>query len=394
MLSRRLGQAAMWLRGIAILAAFFYPVWTLHVHVFAQRIEEAPLSLAASFLTVQAGAILLQLLASCAFKWAVDLREGRSRRARPRILRELAAHVAGDDRRAALRKLERRYATDFDRSMERFLSLVTGESRERLTVLASELRLVSRWERRARYANDREQRRAVECLGLLAGARGGKALRRLARRSTPLVEAAACRMLARSADQRGAEQVFSLIVGKGYLVRVLLAGEMRRHALDLCDSALPIEAASVDTRRLTAALELAESWRMALRLPFLAEMMQHPSPEVRARALRLAPLAAGGQDVEPYILAALDEDSELVKAAALSVTASLRAPSLLPLLERFATGDSGELARLACAALRGFGPEGVGILRKLLLYGDARSAARAAEALASGSGPALGLEPA
>jgi HEAT repeat protein len=129
---------------------------------------------------------------------------------------------------------------------------------------------------------------------------------------------------------------------------------------------------------------------MALRLPFLAEMMQHPSQEVRARALRLAPLAAEGQDVEPYILAALEADSEVVQAAALSVTASLRTPSLLPLLERFATGDSGELARLACAALRGFGPDGAEILRRLLLYGDPRSAARAAEALASG----FGLEPA
>lgn len=392
MIRRRLIQAGMWLRAVVILVSFFYPVWVLHVEYFSHRWKELPLSLAASFLTVQVAVILCQLLTSCALTRAALGRERRSRRVRPRLLKELAAYAAGGGRLVPLRALERRFPADFDRALERLLSLVSGEGRAQLTRLAEDLRLVRRWERWARHAPERERRHAVECLGLLAGEHGGRALRRLARRSTPLVEAAACRVLARSSRQADAVWVFALIVGKPYLVRVLLAGEMRRHAQDLCQTALPAEAASGDAARLLAALELAESWRKALRLPFLEELMRHPSAAVRARALRLAPLAAEGQDVARYVCRALESDSEQVQAAALSAAASFRTPSLLPLLERLAGGESGELARLACAALARFGPDGLQVLRRLLLEGGARAAARAAEALAEAANPTLSLE--
>lgn len=387
-------QAGMWFRAAVILASFFYPVWFLHVEYFSHRWQERPLSLAASFLTVQAAVILCQLLTSCALKRVALAREMRSRRVRPHLLKELAAYAAGDGQLAGIRTLERRYPADFDRTLERLLSLVSGEGRERLTALAEQLRLVRRWERWARRAPERERRHALECLGLLAGEYGGPALRRLARRSTPLVEASACRLLARSPRQEDAAWVFSLIVGKPYLVRVLLAGEMRRHARDLCQTALPAEAASGDTTRLLAALELAESWRKALRLPFLEQLMRHPSAAVRARALRLTPFAAEGQDVERYVRRALESDSEQVQAAALSAAAAFRAPSLLPLIERLASGGSGELARLACTALAHCGPDGAEILRRLLLEGGALPAARAAEALSAAAGPSPGLEPA
>lgn len=384
----------MWFRAAIILVSFFYPVWFLHVEFFSHRWKELPLSLAASFLTVQAAVILCQLLTSCALKRAALAREVRSRRLRPRLLKELAACAAGDVRLASLRALERRYPAEFDRALERLLSLVSGEGRARLTALAEQLRLVRRWERWARRAPERERRRALECLGLLAGEYGGEALRRLARQSAPLVEASACRLLARSPRPEDAAWVFSLIVGKPYLVRVLLAGEMRRHARDLCQTALPAEAASGDTARLLAALELAESWRKTLRLPFLGQLMRHPSAAVRARALRLAPFAAEGQQVERYVRRALESDSEQVQAAALSAAAAFRAPSLLPLIERLARGGSGELAHLACAALARFGPDGAAVLRRLLLEGGPLPAARAAEALAAAASPSLHLEPA
>jgi hypothetical protein len=382
----------MLLEGTAIIACFLGPVWILHVNVVSRHVAETPLSIALSFLAVQAFVILLQLLASCGLKWSREVREERSLVAIPRIQGELAIHAAGDDRAAELRHLERRYPHDFDRCMASFLSLVDGQEKEILSKLARDLMLVQRWERRAHAGNDDDRKLAVECLGLLAGWRGEDALWRLARNSTPLVEAAACRLLARSGEAESATQLFEIAVGKPYLVRVLLAGELKRHARTLCEHALPAEFVRGDERRITATLEMAASWRTALRLPEWPALMSKPSPALRASALRLVPLNVAVQEVEPYIVEALEDEDVQVREAALIAVCQLRIGSTLPLLAYIAAGESGELARLACLALSRLGPEGVECLRTILLEGDPRAAARAAESLAAQIQPALSLE--
>jgi hypothetical protein len=232
----------------------------------------------------------------------------------------------------------------------------------------------------------------VDCLGLLAGGRGEDALWRLAQRSTPLVEAAACRLLARSADPESAVRLFGIALGKPYLVRVLLAGELRHHAPTLCEKTIPAEVAGADERRIVAALELAGSWHNALHLPDWPVLMTHPSPAVRAAALRVTPLNLDVQDVEPYVLEALQSDNIHLREAGLTAVCQLRIGSTLPLLAHVASGESGELARLACQALSRLEPEGIECLRTILLEGPPRAAARAAETLAERLRPSLSLE--
>ena len=375
--------AVMLLEGAGIIAAFLYPVWVLHERVVSRHVPETPLSLAIAFLVVQATVVMLQLLASCTLKWGREARAAQSEVAVPRIQQELAVHAAGEDRTEALRTLEQRYPRDFDASMESFLALVDGREKEVLSRLAWDLRLVSRWEKRARRGSEREQKLAVECLGLLAGQQSEEALWRLAGRSTPTMEATACRMLARSEAQEDAERLFGLAVSKPYLVRVLLAGNLRRHALTLSINAIPEAISGADEQRTLAALEMAASWRSALRLPDLPVLLNHGSTAVRAAALRVAPLNTAGASPEPYIVAALESDDLAVREAALAAVCQLRIGSTLPLLAHVASGESGELARLACLALSRLEPEGVDCLRTILLEGNPRAAACAAEYLSA-----------
>jgi len=74
-----------------------------------------------------------------------------------------------------------------------------------------------------------------------------------------------------------------------------------------------------------------------------------------------------------------------------TTASSLRLAASLPMLARCAREATGELARLACAALGRMGPDGCKVLEGMTLGEDPMQAARAAEGLAAAR---VGWEPA
>jgi len=133
-------------------------------------------------------------------------------------------------------------------------------------------------------------------------------------------------------------------------------------------------------------LNILEAWRRPLPPESMAALIEHHDPRARSSAIRLAPFSVPGAAAERWTLDALQSEDDLIRKAGLTAAAQLRLASAVPLIERCAESANFDLAELACITLSRVGPQGRGLLEKMLTTGLAHQAAFAAQAL---SGAAL-----
>jgi HEAT repeat protein len=388
----RVARVVVLVKVAIVQAAIVILVIGVHQRYFAARYKELPLSLAVSFLAVQAGLIFTQLLVSTAVKHRAAASGRDSDEVRPTIRRYLAEHVAGEDHRRVLLTLSLWHRSDVQRCLTEFLGAVEGVSRVRLQELAVRLGLPWMWAKLARFGATSQRREAAYRLGLLGVPEYRKPLLSLLEDHSPHVQAAACRGLLAIGDPEDIRRVMGFVLDAPLLVRAVLVTELGRHQAE-ARAAVVAALRSLVERRMVAALDLAAAWRIPLPLAVLAPALVHASATVRAAAVGMLPLLGVNQEVELWLFAGLVDPEAKVRSAAMSASRRVKLISAIPAIEAMLHGPDRSTARECCLALAAMGPEGWGVLEQLVRHGDPQLAADALSALSAAQvGPVEWLE--
>lgn len=377
----RLERAWILAKVFAVIGAFLYPVWQVHLHVYSGAVRELPLSLALSFLTVQGATILIELILSCLIKRKDAARRLRSAAAIGLIREQMAAHLTGENRLPALRLLCLWHGGDVQRCAVEILSRLQGAALGRMSELAAALGLRWVWEKMALLGNVEQRKQAAYCLGLLAASKARPALEKMLGDRCASVQAAACRALLRLGERKDVERVFHLALEAPLLVRVMVASELEPFAKFLASGPLLDVIGSADQQRIVRALELAEVWRVAPSLGRLIPLLIDYRGPVRAAAFGVLPFSAAEADAELWVLAGLADPEEKVRAAAMRAAARMRLHACIPALERGLFAEKGDLAQQCSEALAAMGPEGWRSLEQAALCLRHPAASRSLEAL-------------
>jgi hypothetical protein len=368
---------------LSFIAFFLGATWILCKYFMEARVENRNFALAIAFLTMQVSFITLELVISCGVKKLDEIRRGKQRRLEPEIHGRLAAHLTGEDWTPWLRRMGKKHPWLFEDALAACLQVAGGTARWRLEALTSELRFPKRWRKRARKGHLRERLRAVEFLAIAPGAADMAALRKLAKKSSPRLEAAALRVLLEEGEQsEEVERLFRSTVEKSYLVRLLVAAEFRPHAEALCSQVIA-GMAECGAAELGRALEMAEAWRCALRSPAIAALARNGQVEHRSLALRLMGFQGATEEFALLLVDGLVDDDLRIQESALRATARSAVEPPWEAVEECARSANFALARLACAVMGSGGAEGSRRLERLIVCGEDHTAALAAEALSA-----------
>jgi len=376
----------IWIIGQAMLAmaVLVFSTWLIHAYLLHSRIPQESLSLAVAFLSMQLISILLQLVISFSIKRRRESIEERARRTQPVIQQYLAAHVAGTDHTGELLKLCRQHRDQVEICVVEALTTLKGFGRERIAALSESLQLVDVWKTRLSSRDAHRRKEAVEFLGFLQRTDLRPVFESCLTDPDVLVCAAACRSLLDLPDLPDtAARLFRMVIEGPLLLRTMVAGELRKHALVLSKKALPEIGAETEEPHIVAGLGLMESWQRALHVPNVASLAVHRSADVRAAAIRSLAFVETNGDTESLTLAALEDRSPEVRLAAVRACSERRLLPAIPSLRRQLHSDNEACALAACDALATLGEEGRGILQDCVLSSNRRLAARALEALAA-----------
>lgn len=305
----------------------------------------------------------------------------------PKIRSSLVDYLSGNDNLAPLRGFLIAGRSDVANTMLAFQDAVAGSARDRLCALALHLELIDEW-RHAIRSHHLAQRRAAFAGIAFASAyepcrrAAGDILVRALENADREVRVCAAQALARFGSDAEVELVFRMAIRADLATRVLVAGPLRTHALELSRGAVVEALRSDDAVQILAALEMVVAWERALPLAGLPDMMRHREPAIRIQALHAVSLVAASPENESAVMQSLaDPDPEVAMAAA-SAVGRLRMLEALPLLVRCCRGGNVALARTAAAAMVALPPQGWQALEELAAGGDVAAGAAAAEALA------------
>jgi hypothetical protein len=305
---------------------------------------------------------------------------------RPAMSEALVLYLAGSNETGELRRLARTHRQDLTEAVVAFQNTVGGATRDRLCNLALDLALVHDWCEETRSRDPIRRRTAFSRLAFACAYEpcyrvAGDLLAVGLGDQDREVRLAACRALLRVGERPNVEKVFEFAVSHSLLVRILLAEDLRRHAILLCERAIPNALRSADPRRTLSTLEMLVAWERAMPLGDLDGLMLHRDREIRICALRLVsvtPSTAANRAAIIRLLA--EEDLEVRTLAALAAGQLKIEEALIPLAVCVRRGPA-ELARTAADALAGILPRGLEVLHDLCLLADPAPAAAASAAL-------------
>jgi HEAT repeat protein len=348
-----------------------------------------------SLLAFVAVAALVGACGACtlALFTAAMIRAFRSRRgdraaeaALPRIQDALVLFLAGGNDVAALGGFAKSQRPELTEAILGFRNTVSGATRDRLCDLALDLGLVRDWcegtssrdpiRRRAAFA-----RLSFACANESCRRVAGELLARGLEDTDREVRLAAARALIQTGARAELERVFEFAISQPLLVRILLADHLRRHAMALCERAIP-EALRGPDARVRATLEMVVSWERAIPVGDLASLLMHRERSIRLLALRLATASSVTAANRAAIVQSLaDEDVEICAEAAVCA-GRLKLEESVTLLARCLRRGPAELARNAAEALAAMPPAGLLVLEEMSAGPDAATVAAALSALA------------
>jgi len=274
----------------------------------------------------------------------------------PRIREALINFLAGADNRQPIREFIALDRPAVGAAMLSFQTTVSGGARDRLCELALDESLVHEWCLEARSSDAVRRRAAFLRLGFVSTYEPcrrvvGDLLLHALSDSDAEVRLEACRALVQAGEREEVESVFEAAVSNNLLIRILLTEDLRRHAVMLCERAVPDLLASNDPARVLAALDILVAWERALPLTGLFHMLRRDDAQVRMQALRLAPLIGLTPEDQASVLDALADPDPQVAIVAAQTAGRLRLETALTGLARCLRTGSPELARIAAAAL-------------------------------------------
>ena len=337
-------------------------------------------------LGIYAYAVLYLFVAALIARSRQQKRKQAAEMVRPEIARALVEYVAGNEDLTAIRAFAETHREELEDGLLQYQAALSGGGRDRLADLAIELSLVQRWCQETRSRSVARRRTALSRLAMVAA---HEPSRRVA--SDTLLEALddsdrearleAARTLIHSGDTEVIVEIFRLATTQPMIVRAVLADDLRRYALDLCQAAVPAALESGDNRRVQAALEILAAWERALPLTGMAALARHRDPAIRVLALKVLPLVPASRDGADAVLEGLGDTEDEVAAAAAAAAARLKLDAAMVPLARCLRLGKINLARSAAAALAGMPPRGWETLEELSRSANAITASAALEAL-------------
>jgi len=312
--------------------------------------------------------------------------EAAAESAKTPIREAMVEYLAGNKDQTRLREFASTHRREVGEVLMEFQVAVAGSAFAQLCDLALELALVHDWCEDLRSPAPPARRMACSRLASVSSYEpcrrvAGDLLLAALEDADPRVRLPAARSLVQSGDTDAIGQVFHLALSGNLLIRILLTEDLRRHAVELCQQAVPEVLHSDDPRNVLAALEISMAWERALPLADLHELLDHRSREIRIAALRLAPFVALSEANRTGILRALtDTDAEIGTVAALTA-GRLKLQAALPTLARLVRTGTAEVARIAAGALAEMPPRGWQTLEELAGRPNTSAAFIAGEAL-------------
>jgi hypothetical protein len=305
----------------------------------------------------------------------------------PKIRDTLVDYLAGSDNSARLREFVQTSRGDVGAAIMSFEGTVRGSARDRLCELALDLALVHDWCQDAHSKNLLQRRMGFSRLSFVCSYEpchrvAGDLLLQALDDPDAEVKLSASRALAQSGNIDEIERVFEHTVLSDLLLRTLMTEDLRRHAVPLCERAIPKELQSGDPARILATLQMVAAWERALPMPEMGRLLDSPDRSVRLLALRVAYLALDAPEIRKGILEALGGSDPEIASYAARAAGRLRMDAALPTLARSLRVGDPDLARAAAAALAEMPPKGWVTLQELKSSPNPITALAASEALA------------
>lgn len=371
-----LGRIAIIAKAAAVISCLLACSWFVHIHWMSNHLEQAPLSLAMSFIFVQVTAIVLQLTISALIKETQARYASRSEAVRPVVRQHLAAHLAGSDRVVELQRLMWYHRADVEVCLSDTLRSVTGASLAEAARLANLLGFQQSWRAARNHSG-------LENLSLLPPA--GRANPNLLPPDPSLNDTiAAYRSLLRcSPNPDELLKLLREILASPLLVRAALWTELQPYAQFLGARLLPeLLWKNQAGHEAEAGVQMAVSLGIMLPEPVWSRVLRSPSANVRRAALRLAEAQPRRMFAEAEVTRLLYDRDIDVQRTAVAMAGRMRLSSALPRIRELLSNEDELLARMAFQALANYGAEGRRVVRGRLLFSkDPRISARAAAAL-------------
>jgi hypothetical protein len=377
----RASRIAVLSKTLAFAMAYVLAIVLFHRFYLAARIASRQMSVAMAIAFVQCAAITAMLSFSFFLKLVRQLRTSRATRVKPRIRELLAVHAAGTDRGGEIRRHWDINPREVEECLVEFLRMVRGLGRETLSQLAADLHLIEKWQRQYRSRSTGKRKDAVAHLALISRRLAGKVLRAALLDRDESVRLHTARVMIGNSDPEELAQAFGLAVNGSLVTRMVLAEDLRPHALDLAKDTIPAVLACGASEPTLAALEIVRAWNRFVPLPEVYALLRHPNPAVRSAALGVLPLAPRSPHLETEILEALNSPVEEVRSAAAKIAAIMGVREALPLLASCLHEAHEQTAGAAAYALSQLGPDGCRILEQEMLGGSPLAASVALEAL-------------
>ena len=334
---------------------------------------------------VWAVALVLLLGATIAFRSSRDKRRAAEAATRSTIQDALAACLCGDPDLVHLRALAAAHPGEMQDSLLAFQTVVGGRC-EGVCELALSLGFVRQWCDSARSGSATARRRAFSNIAVMAhyapvrGLIGDLAERGLTD-SDEEIGAAAARILVQSEDPGQVTRLFESAPSLAPRIRLLIARDLRRHAIQLCRTAVPRVLSTADKRGLIVALKMLASWECGLPLDDVGEIVEHPDPEVRLEVMRLLAFLPTTPENHGAILRGLADEDPRVSVAAIAAVGRLKLVSAIPLVTSCLRRGIESLARSAADALAEMPLEGWTALEGQLRNPDRIASGAARDAL-------------
>lgn len=361
--------------------AYVLLIVAFHRWYLVPRMASLALSAAVAVAFVQCATIVAMLGISFLLKLMRQFREARAARVSPRIRELLALHAAGNDRAAEIGRLRRVYPRELEQSLVEFLRMVRGRGCETLSELAADLGFIQKWRRDYRARGISRRKTAVAHLALVSRRFAGPALLGALLDDDETIRLHAARAMLGNADPAELAQIFELAVNGSRVTRMVLAEDLRPHALELAKEAIPAALTSDAPARVLAALDILRAWSKFLPLPQVFGLLRHSDPAIHAAALDVLPFVPRLAQLEAEVLSALNHPAEEVRSAAARAAASIGVTQAVPLLAHRLQDRDPRTAAAAAHALAHLGSDGCRILEQEMLTGSVLAASAALEAL-------------
>jgi hypothetical protein len=261
------------------------------------------------------------------------------------------------------------------------LSGLKESGRDRIARFAVDQGFAKQWEKTLESGTLDERKRAISLLGLVSNVNGSATVRLAVHDKQPAIRVEAARALLISGDPQILDAIFRSMLRESLLVRVLLSGDLKRHARYLLASTIPSVLDEETNPDIIHCLEILTMWRLAIPALNIASLLaRHQDPLILPLLVTLLPYVSVEDSIDDVLLSALRNMDLEVQCAAARAAGQLKLTRLIPALVPFVYQNV-RLAIASATALAQMGIEGVRNLETIVRGADRKAASVAMEAL-------------